>query len=125
MYNQDTFFHLSMSGRIGLVLLSIMIGGMLIALHWWLTRQLRIRFKILLALVFIWAFIWISPQIYYFYYIQIIDNLPLQNVIQFPPSIIELFQTLTFTGQSNLSNHSKGILFWAMVIIALNKKAKS
>lgn len=119
MYNQDTFFHLSISGRMGLVIVSLVMSAILLASYWWLTNRCSIPIKILLTFVFIWGFIWFSPQAYYLYYIQIIEGLPLQNVIQYPPSIFETVQTITFTGNSNLSNHSKGILFWAMMLIAL------
>ncbi len=124
MYSQDTFFHLTTNGRLGLILLSFLLSAFLIGLFWKISNRFKLPIKLILAIIFIWIFIWMSPQIYYLYYIQIIDGLPLQNVIQTPPSPIEILQTVTFTGQSNLSNHSKGVLFWIMVTIALYAKTK-
>ncbi len=124
MYSEDTFFHLTVQGRIGLVILSLFLGAITIGLYWKISNRFRIVVKVLCAVVFIWVFIWLSPQAYYLYYIQLIDGLPLQNVIQFPPSPIEVFQTITFSGQSNLSNHGKGLVFWAMTLIALKQVSK-
>ena len=125
LYANDTFFHLSTLERVGLVLLSIVLAMVTVAVFWKLTSSFKLVFKLLAAIFFIWIFIWISPQVYYLYYIQIIDGLPLQNVIQWPPSPLEVFQTVTFSGKSNLSNHGKGLIFWAMMIIALKPKANT
>lgn len=119
MYSEDTFFHLTVPGRIGLVILSLMLSALTIGLFWKISSRFKLLVKVLIAVVFIWSFIWLSPQAYYLYYIQLIDGLPLQNVIQRPPSLVEIFQTITFTGKSNLSNHGKGLVFWAMILIAL------
>jgi len=124
MYSEDTFFHLTVPGRIGLVFLSLMLSLFTIGLYWKISNRFKLPIKLLLTLVFIWAFIWLSPQVYYLYYIQVFSNLPLQSVIQAPPSVLKTVQTITFTGKSNLSNHGKGLVFWAMMIIALNPKPK-
>lgn len=124
LFANDTFFHLSAMERVGLVILSFVLATAIIAIFWKLTAHWKLILKVSTAIAFIWIFIWLSPQVYYLYYIQIIDGLPLQNVIQWPPTVIEVFQTITFSGKSNLSNHGKGLVFWAMIIIALNPKSK-
>jgi hypothetical protein len=109
-----------MNGRAGLVLISLLLCTITAGLYWRFSIRFRLSIKLALAILFIWTFIWISPQFYYFYYRMIFDGLPLQNVIQTPPMPLEILKTITFTGQSNLSNHSKGLLFWILVTIALN-----
>ena len=125
MYSKDTFFHLSFYGQIGLLILSLVVSAITIWLFWKTSKRFKLPIKLILAIAFIWIFIWLSPQVYYLYYIQIIEGLPLQNVIQWPPSIFEILHTLTFTGKSNLSNHSKGLMFWVMMLIALKPKKVS
>ena len=118
MYGSDTFFHLTQSGQIGLAILSGLLGIATL----WLFNKTSSRFsvlvKVLLAVVFLWGFTWLSPQVYYVYYWMIFDALPFQNVIQHPPSLAEISELATFTDNSNLSNHSKGILFWLMIGLA-------
>lgn len=125
MYSEDTFFHLTVTGRIGLVFLSLFLSAFIVGMYWKISIRFKLPIKLLLALVFIWIFIWTSPQAYYFYYIQIFSDLPIQNIIQRPPSGLEILKTITFSGQSNLSNHGKGIIFWAMILIALKDNVHS
>lgn len=121
MYAQDTFFHLSLLGRTGLAFLSLLLGIITI----WIFLKISSRFarpvKVCLAVVFLSVFIWLSPQIYYFYYLMIFEDLPTQIIIQWPPSISEIYRVITFSGNANLSEHSKGALFWIMIIISLTK----
>lgn len=119
MYSEDTFLHLTVPGCIGLIYISLFLSAFTVGIYWKISIRFELPIKLLLALVFTWMFIWISPQAYYFYYIQIISDLPLQNVIQTSPSFSEVSNTIAFSGQSNLSNHGKGIVFWAMMLIAL------
>ena len=124
MYNGDTFFHLSVPGQIGLVALSLTLSISLIWFHLKLSSRFGTAVKVLLAVVLIWAFIWLSPQIYYLYYIQIIPGLGLQNVIADAPTVTEVISTITFTGKANLSEHSKGLLFWMMIVFGLLKRRR-
>lgn len=121
MYSNDTFFHLTFFGQIGLALLSL---GLACATLWCFVKissRFDLFVKVLLAIVFFWLFTWLSPQVYYLYYLQLLDGLPLQNVIQMPPSPIDLLKIATFTENANLSAHAKGILFWLMIILAIGK----
>lgn len=124
MYSEDTFFHLTIQGRVGLVILSLVLFAFTIGLFWKISSRYNLLVKVLCAIVFIWLFIWVSPQIYYLYYIQIFNDLPYQNVIQKPPSPLEVLKTITFFANSSLSNHAKGIVFWAMMLIALGPSSK-
>jgi len=125
LYEKDTFFHLSLTGRIGLVILSATMAGVIIFTFVRFTKNFAIPVRLGLTVVTLWLFIWLSPQIYYLYYIQIISGLPMQNVIQWPPSLVEILQTIFFGHKSNLSNHAKGVLFWAMVFFALSPKRET
>lgn len=119
MYSNDTFFHLTLLGQIGLALLSL---GLACATLWCflkISSRFGLFVKVLLAFVFLWLFVWLSPQVYYLYYLQLFDGLPMQIVIHAPPTPVEILRTITFTTNANLSAHSKGILFWLMVILAV------
>lgn len=124
MYSEDTFFHLTTQERIGLVIISLILFAFTVGVFWKISSRFNLLVKVLCAIVFIWIFIWLSPQVYYLYYIQIFDDLPYQNVIQNPSSITEILKTITFFGNNNLSNHAKGIVFWAMIIVALGPSSK-
>ncbi len=115
MYAGDTFFHLSPVGQIGLGLLSVFLASIYILGFIKISTRFAMIVKVPLAIVLLWFFIWLSPQIYYLYYRMIFDTLPLQWVIQTPPSILSLLEIIFFFGDSTLSAHSKGILFWLMI----------
>ena len=117
MYNEDSFFTLSIPGQIGLVVLSR--GLMLLCL--WLAHVLgrgrRRALRLWLAFIIFWAFLWLSPQAYYAYYMTLFDGLPLQNVIKSPPGLSTIVSLLTFTDAPNLSNHGKGVLGWVLLAV--------
>ncbi|MEO0820358.1 MAG: hypothetical protein AAF074_08025, partial [Pseudomonadota bacterium] len=70
----------------------------------------------LLGLALWWAFLWLSPQVYYTYYRAIIPGLPLQVVIRSPPTPGDALGLLTFTGEDSLSAHGRGVLGWGMLV---------
>lgn len=114
MYGQDSFFTLGSLGQFGLITLSIL----MFALSIWAMTRLRAHWgvKLGIALIGFYVFIWLSPQIYYIYYLFLFDGLPLQIVIGKPPTALAVFQLMTFTGQQNLSAHGSGLLGWGMII---------
>ena len=125
MYAEDSFFTLSVAGRVGLVCLS---SAMAIAMFWFARIAFRFvdgvpQVKRLLARLGIstglfWAFVWLSPQIYYLYYQAIFDGLPWQFVIGYPPGLGALVDLLAFAAAQTLSDHSKGALGWGLAIHA-------
>ena len=123
MYQGDTFFHLSIPGQVGLAVLS----GILAIITIWCFLKISSRFgtpvKVLLAFVTLWLFVWLSPQVYYLYYWLVFENLPMQIVVQYPPTITTVFELVTFTGPANLSAHSKGVLLWLMVFIGMRQQS--
>jgi hypothetical protein len=124
LYSGDSFFTLTQGQQIGLGMLSIILAFLVILIYFQIVKGRRFLSRFMLAFGFLFLFIWLSPQVYYAYYQIIFENLPVQIVIQYPPSPQELLQTLFFQ-ESNLSGHSKAVLGWIMIAIsALLKKPK-
>lgn len=126
IYAEDTFFNLTMTGRIGLAALSLvfalvvlMAAARAFALVRFDNRTLRIGARLAMALALFWAFEWLSPQIYYLYYLTIFDGLPWQIVVQAPPGVDELARLLGFADKAALSHHARGLLAWALIALAL------
>ena len=114
MYNQDSFFTLTTLGQIGLLSLSalmfvLLTGSMArFCADWWV--------KLAVALGGFFLFVWLSPQIYYTYYLLVFEGLPVQNVVGKPPTISDVFRLMAFSSQNNLSAHGQGLLAWSMII---------
>lgn len=119
MYDGDSFYTLTAIGRTGLVILSITLTAALLWLASMLMKRLSLPFRVVVALILFFAFVWLSPQIYYTYYMTLFDGLPWQIVVKDPPSLRRLFGLLTFSGQANLSAHSQGVLGWLLLALAL------
>ena len=119
MYAEDSFFTLTQTGQIGLLTLSLVLSGALVAVVYWITGTLPRLAGLPLAIVGFWAFDWLSPQIYYFYYITQFDGLPLQNVVRYPPSPQKILQIMTFQDEPTLSAHGRGLLAWALIVTAI------
>ena len=111
-YDGDSFFRLSV---IGLITLSVFLTALTIWLSWWIGRRRRLVTRILIALAALYLFTWLSPQIYYGYYLMIFDGLPLQIVTGAPPSPTSVAQLLTFQSNATLSDHGKGALGWLLI----------
>lgn len=118
MYDGDTFFALTMTARVGLVLLSVGLAALTAAVFIKVSRSLAWPARLFLALVFLWVFVWLSPQAYYLYYMMVFENLPLQNVVQSPPGPGDIFYLLSFTAKADLSHHARGLLGWTLIGLA-------
>lgn len=118
MYESDTFFNLTILGRIGLGALSIALFAVVVAAFYFVARRMSLVSRIVTALVFLWVFIWLSPQIYYLYYILLFDGLELQNVIHLPPSAQEILSIMIFSDEAWLSSHAKALLGWIMILLS-------
>jgi hypothetical protein len=119
MYESDSFFTLTVWGRIGLVCLSVFFALVAVAVTRAMTwrRALPIRVPIW-AVLFI-LFVWASPQGYYTYYRLIFDGLPAQSVVGALPRPQQIAALLTFQHPASLSTHGVGLLGWAMLLAAL------
>lgn len=118
MYENDSFLTLSVAERIGLVCVTLLLSAALIWLFWVAIKRVNIWIRPLLALVFLYVFIWLSPQIYYLYYLVIFDFLDLKNVIHPPFNPLTLFNLLTFTESGKLADHGKGVLGWILIVLS-------
>ena len=112
MYAADSYLTLPGAGQAGLAILSALLavaaGAAVLAFK---TAGLRI----IAALAAFWIFLWLSPQIYYFYYLIILDGLALQLVIAWPPSPLALVDLLLFRGPATLAGHGQAVLGWALL----------
>ncbi|MEX0339358.1 MAG: hypothetical protein AB3N11_09995 [Arenibacterium sp.] len=116
MYARDSFFDLSAWGQVGLAALSALLFLAIVALTHFATRRMALWSRVLIGLVAFWAFVWLSPQVYYMYYRMIIPALPLQWVIKPPVGPQRLIQLLTFQWRANLSAHGQGLLGWCLIL---------
>ncbi len=126
MYNQDTFFQLSLLGQIGLTTLSLVLAIAVFFLTFVIFRKIRhyslgidLIIRLGFAITFFWIFLWLSPQIYYLYFQLIIDNLPWQIVISTPLSPNDLSRFLLFQNTNSLAHHSRAALGWSMILYAI------
>ncbi len=122
MYSEDSFFTLSVPGQIGLALISAAISIFVLLLCWKLCQGRKVWLRVTIGVALFIAFLCISPQLYYTYYIYLIEGLPWQIVMSLPPSPPEMFELMTFTGRQNLSVHSQGVLGWSLIITALLRR---
>jgi len=122
MYQNDSFYSLSIAGQIGLVLLSLFISIGIVWIAHKLSRNQNIVSRLCIALGLFYAFIWLSPQIYYSYYWLIFENLPVQNVIKRPPSLGKIANLIFFQERASYSNHGKGLLFLLLILVAIKPR---
>jgi hypothetical protein len=118
MYSEDSFFTLSIPGQLGLVGLSCGLAAITLFACWRMTKKHPPITRIFIGIVAFYAFVWLAPQIFYTYYVFLL-SVPWQNVIQTPPSPLSIIKVLSFSDNANLSYHSRGLLGWLTLIIAL------
>ena len=123
-YDGDSFFTLSMAGRIGLICLSAVLSAAVLILASLVMRGRGQWARLIAALAAFALFVWLSPQIYYIYYRMIIPGLPAQWVIGGPP-YAQMLAFATFSGPVNLSAHGQGVLFWMLALLSLRASARS
>lgn len=123
MYEGDSFYTLSAIGQVGLVLLSATLTAILL---WFvvMVRWLRLPLRLGLAALLFFGFVWLSPQVYYTYYMALFEGLPWQVVIKDKPSAQALWKLLTFQGKATLSAHSQGVVGWVLIAIAVFRTGK-
>lgn len=119
MYASDSFFTLSAGAQVGLLLVSLVMAGATAGVLRRVVRDLPLLLRVAGAIFSLWLFVWLSPQGYYAYYRSIIDGLPAQIVIKFPPDMQDILYFLTFSGAHSLSAHGVGMLGWGLVAVAV------
>jgi len=115
MYSGDSFFTMGLLQGTGLLLVT----AILVLLTWRLARQVcrgGLLRRVVLGLAVFWAFLWLSPQVYYLYYMATLPDLPLQWVIGWPPSPERVGRLLAFQGPSTLAAHGQGALGWLLLV---------
>jgi len=121
-YAQDSFFTLGLGGRAGLLALSAVLMILSALLVWRLVSGLGRVWRVCVALGVFWAFLWLSPQIYYAYYWLIFEDLPVQLVLGAPPGPAEVLRLVSFTDRVSLAHHSQGVFAWLLVVLALMRR---
>jgi len=116
MYAQDSFFDLTLVGRIGLVAITCLLAVLATWLAWKFLRNRSPVTRVLGALCLFWFFVWASPQVYYMYYRFLIEDLPLQWVILRPVGLGKVAELMLFQENQSLSAHGRGVLGWLMVL---------
>ena len=119
VYADDTFFHLSLVGQVGLVLISLLLAAITLAGTWALTRRRGLVTRVLASLGVVVVFEWLAPQIHYLWYLVVIDGLPLQWVVPLYPQPAAAWQVLGFQLPESLSAHSRAALGWLVIATAL------
>lgn len=115
MYSQDSFFDLSVLGQAGLAAISAVLFALAVGASWALLRNRHRALRPVGAFLLFWVFVWVSPQVYYMYYLVIIPDLPVQWVIWPPPDPAKPLEMLAFQYRANLSAHGQGLLGWGMI----------
>ncbi len=119
MFSNDSFFTLGIIERVGLFTLSLILATTTVLFLIKLCKNKILTIRIAIALVLFFFFTWLSPQIYYTYYLTIFDGLPVQVVIKKPPSFMNLINILFFRYEANLSAYSVGVLGWVLIYSAV------
>ncbi|HUS54384.1 MAG TPA: hypothetical protein VMY41_10320 [Thermohalobaculum sp.] len=119
MYHEDSLFTLGVAEMAGLLALTAVMTLCLLKLARRAFRRGDIWRRLLWAVGLFWAFLWLSPQVYYLFYQLIVSGLPVQFVIDWPPGAETVLRRLTFTGPATLAAHGHGVLGWALVVMAV------
>jgi len=122
MYANDSIHTLTITQQIGLGFISLALLSMMIFLSLKLFKNKRLVVRIIIAIGLFYLFAWLSPQLYYAYYLLIFLDLPIQIVIKAPPSFGSIVKILTLQNSTTLSDHSLAFLGWALISLALMKR---
>lgn len=119
VFRDDTFFQLSDLGQIGTAAISVVLCVIMLWLCWRVVRREPLWLRLVLALVLFLLFEWLSPQIYYFWYMVVYPGLSLQWVVGFWPRPPDVLSTLALQRSDTLSGLSRALLGWGMIGLAL------
>ena len=120
MYRDDSFFTLGLLEAAGLLVVTALLALGVLALARRLRRAGPGR-RLVAAAGLFWLFLWLSPQVYYAYYQLILDGLPVQIVIGWPPGAETVLRRLAFAGPATLAAHGQGVLGWVLVVGAVRR----
>ncbi len=120
MYRDDSFFTLGLLEAAGLLVVTALLVLGVLALARRLRRG-RLGRRLVAAAGLFWLFLWLSPQVYYAYYQLILDGLPVQIVIGWPPGAETVLRRLAVAGPATLAAHGQGVLGWVLVVGAVRR----
>ena len=121
MYGKDGFFALTPHRQVGLALLSVVLCVLMVGLTRTFTRGWPWVVRLMLTLVLLWVFIWLSPQVYYSLQSLLSDDVPARWVIGMPPPLGKTLRVITFTGPADLTHHGQGALGLLMLFSGLSR----
>lgn len=116
----DSFFTLAPLAGAGLIALSLALAALALGAVARIARGRRIAIRAATALAALWLWDWLTPQIYYLYYVPLFD-LAAQWVIGAPPGLLRLGELLTFTARGYSGDWARGALGWALLALALSR----
>ncbi len=124
MYSQDSFHTLTGVQQIGLGAISMLLFLLFFYVLFQLTESRSLPKNLVIFCTMFFLFVWLSPQIYYMYYLLIFTGLPMQIVIHAPPTPWSLIKLLSFHEKASLSDHSKAVLGWVLIaVVIIRRKA--
>lgn len=118
IYAGDSLFTLNAPSAVLLVGMALTMAVLALWLVRFLARRQIWPARLMIALVAIYLYEWLSPQVFYEYYRLLFPDLPAQWAAR-PPGPFALGRLMTFTDQANLSFHSRGVLAWLFILVAL------
>jgi lysylphosphatidylglycerol synthetase-like protein (DUF2156 family) len=121
MYGEDGLFTLTTHRQAGLALLSVILSVFMIVVTRAFTRGWPWIVRLMLTLVLMWVFMWLSPQVYYSYQSLLSEDLPARWVIGMPPPLGKTLRVVTFTGPADLTHHGQGALGLLMLFAGLSR----
>jgi hypothetical protein len=117
-----TILHLTPWVRFGLVSLSAALAVLTLYLAHRAHKAIRTErpwrkfiAHLTIAVAAFWLFIWLSPQIYYLFYMACLPGLPAQVVVGWPPSPANLIKLLRINFMADLPPIAQGLLGWAVL----------
>ncbi len=121
MYADDSLFTLGLVEAAGLLVVTALLVLGMLALARRLYRGGGMGRRLVAAAGLFWVFLWLSPQVYYAYYQLILEGLPVQIVIGWPPGAETVLRRLVFAGPAPLAAHGQGVLGWVLVVGAVRR----
>ncbi len=132
-YSGDSFFTLDTNGRIGLILLTAVLTTALLLLcvlktrtllsfrsrHWKRGRLLTLAMDVAGTIALAYLALYLAPQFFYLYFQFIIEGLPHQLVIGWPPSLRDFIRLTLSVSPASLSLHLQGLTVRTLVILTI------
>ena len=123
MYNGDRLFDLNFWTAAGLVLVAALLALGMVALTRRAVRGKGLAGRVVVGLALFYAFVWLSPQVWHFYWSVVAGGSPWEAVIGWPPAPEGPIRLLVFSGPWTIAAHAAGVLGWALIVVAVRPKS--